>query len=222
MNKDKELFTYGSDWIHKLEDIDQWKLYWMQQNFMKDIISLDDDILEIGLGSGFCSNYLKNKGYSVTTLDIDGNKNPDIVGNVVYYEFTRDFDYVLAYEVLEHIPFKYLKNTLRKLRKICRKGLFISIPEYYPVVFSLKLKIPKMKQIEYSFLSPRFLTYRKKLATHHHWEVNSPQETRLESILKLFSECGFSQVKVVFFEKKYYFIYSKVLTLGGHKSDPFI
>ena len=214
MNKDKGLFTYDSDWIHELEAVDQWELYWMQQNFMKDIISIEDEMLEVGVGTGFCSNYLKSKGYSVTTLDIDENKNPDIAGNIVDYEFTKEFDYILAYEVLEHIPFKYLKNTLRKLRTNCRKGLFISIPEYYPVVFSLKLKIPKIKLIEYSFSLPRFIFYRKKLSSHHHWEVNSSQETKLENIIKLFSECGFSQVKIIFFEEKYYFIYFKVLTGG--------
>jgi cyclopropane fatty-acyl-phospholipid synthase-like methyltransferase len=211
MKIDKELFTYSSDGIHKLESIDQWKVYWMQQNFMNDIIRIDDEILEVGVGSGFCSKYLKNRGYSVTTLDIDENKNPDIVGNIVYYELTMDFDYILAYEVLEHIPFKYLKNTLRKLRTKCRKGLFISIPEYYPVIFSLKLKIPKMKLIEYSFLLPHFFTYKKKLSTHHHWEVNSTHETRLENIIELFSECEFSIVKVVFFEKKYLFMYFKII-----------
>ena len=183
----------------------------MQQNFMNDIISIGDEILEVGVGSGFCSNYLKNKGYSVTTLDIDENKNPDIVGNIVYYKFTKDFDYILAYEVLEHIPFEYLKNTLRKLRTKCRKGLFISIPEYYPIVFSLKLKIPKVKLIEYSFSLPNFIHYNKKLSTHHHWEVNSSYETRLENIIELFSECGFSTVKFVFFEKKCYFMYFKII-----------
>lgn len=211
MKIDKESFAYDSDWIHELEAIDQWALYWVQQNFMKDIISPDDDILEIGVGSGFCSNYLKNKGYLVTTLDIDENKNPDIVGNIVDYEFTKDFDYILAYEVFEHIPFKYLKNSLRKLRTNCRKGLFISIPEYYPIVFSLKLKIPKMKQIEYSFLLPHLFPYRKKLDIHHHWEVSSSYETRFENIINLFSQCGFSIVEAIFFEKKYYFIHLKVI-----------
>ena len=204
MEMDEELFTYDSDWIHELETIDQWKLYWMQQNFMKDIISIEDEILEIGVGSGFCSNYLKSKGYSVTTLDIDENKNPDIVGNIVYYDFTKKFDYILAYDVLEHIPFKYVQNILIKLRKNCRKGLFIQIPEYYPTVFSLKLKIPKIKKIEYSFLLPRFFPYKKKLYKNHHWEVNSSYETRLESIIELFSKCGFSKVKVVFFEREWF------------------
>ena len=212
MGPDKELFAYTSDWIHELESVGQWKAYWAQQNFMKDIIiSIEDEILEVGVGSGFCSNYLKSKGYSVTTLDIDENKNPDIVSNIAHYEFTTDFDYILAYEVLEHIPFKYLKSILRKMRTNCRKGLFISIPEYYPIISSLKLKIPKMKRIEYSFLLPYLFPYRKKLGAHHHWEVNSSYETILENIIELFSECGFSIVKVVFFEKKYYFMYFRII-----------
>lgn len=59
--------------------------YWYQIN---EIIKLDPKrVLEIGIGNGFVSKYLKEKRVNVSTLDIDEKLNPDIVGSVLDVPF---------------------------------------------------------------------------------------------------------------------------------------
>jgi uncharacterized UPF0146 family protein len=86
---------------------------------MKNYLKSKDTILEIGIGTSFTANYLKSKRFSVTTFDIDEEKKPDIVGNIVKYNWdTINFDHILAFEVFEHIPFAEFKQALIKLKKI--------------------------------------------------------------------------------------------------------
>jgi len=72
----KNTFYYESEWIHKLETKEHWNSYWIQQKLIEEFVHKDENLLEIGVGSGFCSNYLKSRGFSITTLDIDKDKKP--------------------------------------------------------------------------------------------------------------------------------------------------
>ena len=92
-------YNYSSDWIYKLENELHWMYYWKQQEQLSQILHPGESILEIGVGSGFTSNYLKAKGYRVTTIDIDEEKKPDIVANIVTHNFADKFDHVIAFEV---------------------------------------------------------------------------------------------------------------------------
>ena len=99
-------YSYSTDWIHNLESKKHWQLYWHQQKLLENRISVNDKILEVGVGSGFTANYLKSKGFNVKTVDIDQNKNPDIVKNIVYTEPKFfNFDVLLAFNIFEHIPY---------------------------------------------------------------------------------------------------------------------
>src|SRR5437763_1112619 len=95
-------YRYSTEWIHQLEGETHWRLYWRQQRLMRDLITPDDRLLEIGLGTGFTANYLRSRGVAVTTLDIDADKRPDIVANVARYDFPTGYDAILAFEVFEH------------------------------------------------------------------------------------------------------------------------
>ena len=64
-------YRYSSDWVHKLESEEHWRSYWQQLKLALPELEEGDTILEIGPGSGFVTNYLRSKGYKVTTLDID-------------------------------------------------------------------------------------------------------------------------------------------------------
>ena len=52
--------------------------YWYQQKIMEGFAEWNkgETMLEIGVGSGFTSNYCRNKGFKVTTLDIVDDKKP--------------------------------------------------------------------------------------------------------------------------------------------------
>ena len=80
-------YKYSAEWIYDLESEEHWRLYWNQQKLMQNKVSSGDNVLEIGVGSGFTANYLKSKSINVKTLDIDRGKKPDIVANLVEYQF---------------------------------------------------------------------------------------------------------------------------------------
>lgn len=177
---DGVVYRYSTEWIHSLESEFHWQLYWQQQKIMQNLIMPGEHVLELGVGSGFTANYLKSKGIRVTTIDIDEEKNPDIVGNIVTYKFKNDYDHILAFEVLEHIPFDQVEILLPKLSAVCDKNFFISVPMNRTVLFYLNLKLPKMKEISWG------LTRKKGrlLSEHHFWEIGfqSITEKKLEGL----------------------------------------
>lgn len=188
-------YNYTSDWIHKLEPEFHWRYYWHQQELISNYLQKDDKILEIGVGTRFASNYLKSRGYNVTTIDIDQNKHPDIVANIVNYEFNQKFDHILAFEIFEHIPFEDFKKTLKNISNNCSKNLFISLPRNEKVWFrlSVDLKIFQLNNFQIT-------TKRHKIKTEfHHWEVDYKNYTK-KNIIKIFNENKFSLIK----HKKFY------------------
>ena len=63
--------------------------YWHQLN---EIFKLKpSNVLEIGIGYGLTSAYLKNSGINVVTLDIKKEFNPDVPGSVLKIPFPNDF-----------------------------------------------------------------------------------------------------------------------------------
>lgn len=88
------------------------------------------NVLEIGKGNGFISNYVGQMGVSVTTLDIDSELHPDALGSVLQVPFKDGaFDLVVCYEVLEHLPFQHFTEGLAELRRVSKKKVVISVPD---------------------------------------------------------------------------------------------
>ena len=83
-------YKYSSEWIQSLETKQHWEFYWYQQKLMEGLlVPGQDDILELGKGSGFAANYCSSQGLAITTLDIDEDKKPDIVANIAMYDFDK-------------------------------------------------------------------------------------------------------------------------------------
>ena len=193
-------YTYSSDWIKELESEEHWRLYWQQQKIIHNYLNPKDKILEIGVGTSFTANYLKSKKFNVTTFDIDKEKTPDIVGNIVEYNWgTIDFNHILAFEVFEHIPFDEFKKALIKLKKICKNNIFISLPLNEMLLFELEYKIPKFRK---NIL--RLPIAKNKITTKNHfWEIGYDKYSEI-FIEKMFIQEGY---KVVEKHKKSSFIY---------------
>ena len=66
---------YSSDWINKLESKEHWLSYWHQLKLKSESLEPKDSIIELGIGSGFTSNYLRSKNLDVLTVDIDKKKS---------------------------------------------------------------------------------------------------------------------------------------------------
>ena len=139
-------YRYDTGWIFELESEDHWRLYWMQQKLIRSYLNGKDHVFEVGIGTGFSSNYLRSKGYNVTTLDIDANKKPDIVGNIVDYEFSRCYEHILGFEVFEHIPYDKFLEILPRLRRACTKTFALSVPFGVRIIGKISLKLPKLPE----------------------------------------------------------------------------
>lgn len=180
--------TYSHEWIYDLENKLHWKLYWHQLDLILNIsdVSFNQKITEIGVGSGLVSNYLKNKGYKVLTLDIDKNKNPDIVANIVEDELPHA-DIYLAFEILEHIPYSELETVLKKLSIHKVEKIFFSVPHASKTYFFSDFWLP--------YFGDRIVHIKRKRnyinTKNHHWElgINGITVKRLEI---LFKEWGYN------------------------------
>ena len=83
-NVDGIEYRYSSEWIKSLESEDHWRFYWSQISLIHKELQEGDTILEIGPGSGFTTNYLRSKGYTVSTIDIADHQRSYIP---LYYKF---------------------------------------------------------------------------------------------------------------------------------------
>ncbi len=193
-------YLYSSDWIKELESEEHWKLYWQQQKMMQNYLKPKDTILEIGVGTSFTANYLKSKEFSVTTFDIDKEKKPDIVGNIVDHNWgTMNFDHILAFEVFEHIPFEEFKKALLKLKNVFKKYIFISLPVNEKFLFEFEYKIPRVKKN-----SLRIPISKNKITTiNHFWEIGYDKYSEI-FIENMFIEQGYKVIKK---QKKSSFFY---------------
>lgn len=158
-------------WDYKTYGKDRFIHYYQQ---IKHVMKLEPrKILEVGIGDGTVSDFLRRKGHVVRTLDFEPELSPDYLCDVREIDkFVGErFDLVLISEVLEHFKFKYFKETVRKLLEIS-EHVVISVP-YMALrlfdgkkIFTCDGKI--VTKIPFFFRKPKIFpeTY-----THHHWAV---------------------------------------------------
>jgi len=199
------IYRYSTSWIYKLETEEHWRLYWHQQKLMEGKVKPGDSVLEIGVGTGFTANYLRSKGVNVTTLDIDPDKKPDIVANIVIYKFSDTYDHILAFQVFEDIPFDKFIEVIKKIGKVCRKYLFMSIPRCEHVIFRAEFKLPKIgyRKLEIT------LKRRKIIEPHHYWEIDYKRITA-DKIRAIIEKEEFKQVQKYKVFSNIFFAFKKV------------
>ena len=171
--------------------------YWHQIN---EIINLNPmRVLEIGIGNGFVSGYLKKRGVNIITLDIDRGLNPDIVGSTLDLPFLDNtFDAMACYEVLEHLPYKNFKCALAEMFRVSNSYVIISLPDAnlgYPVYLP-KIDIKKFKIRTIKILIP--IPYLRKPIHHfdgeHYWEIGKSGYP-LNKIINEINSIGFKIIK---------------------------
>jgi SAM-dependent methyltransferase len=180
-------YAYSSAWIHQLESEQQWRLYWQQQAILQPHLAPGDTILEMGHGTGFTANYLRSHGYTVTTVDIDPEKQPDIVANLPDFELEAPVDHVLGFEVFEHVPFEDVQGFVERVAPQCRKGFYLSVPRCERPLLRLEGRLPKLGPINWAInrKKPRITT------AHHFWELNDGRIDE-SAVSELFSPHGFT------------------------------
>ncbi len=143
--------------------------YWHQ---IQELVSLEPDtVLEIGVGSGFVCNYLKQRGFKVTTLDINKQLNPDKVGSVLTIPFPEgSFEVVACYEVLEHLPFEDFSKALKEIHRVSRLHAVLSLPDRTRA-YRLDVQIPKIGEFKMLVPFPRLKAPVHRFDGQHFWEI---------------------------------------------------
>lgn len=135
-------------------------------------------VLFVGVGDDVVTHFLKhNSTIKVTTLDIASDLEPDIVGDVRSIP-TEDetFDYVCAFQILEHLPFEEQEQIFKEFHRVAKKGIIISVP-HRRTGFELVLKFPFMRTLfkrdffRAALLLPvKFPGY--EISGQHYWEID--------------------------------------------------
>lgn len=141
--------------------------YWHQIN---EIIRLDpSNVLEIGIGNGMVSNYLRGRGLKVTTLDIREKLHPDIVASVLDMPMADGtFDVVACYEVLEHMEYRNFNTALSEIYRVCKRNALLSLPDQNRAIRIL-LHVPVLGEKKWMLSTPKIK--KNELDVYHKWEI---------------------------------------------------
>jgi SAM-dependent methyltransferase len=183
--------------------------YWHQINELTQL--KPNSILEIGIGNGLVSNYLKQRGYNVTSIDIDFHLDPEAVASVTHIPFANEsFDVVACFEVLEHLPYEQFYPSLREIHRVSKKYAVLSLPDAN-LVYPLHILVPKIGEIRKLIRLPRLKTPRHVFDGQHYWEIGKAGYN-LKRIMKDIERAGFRLIKTYrIFEGPYYrfFVFKK-------------
>lgn len=128
--------------------------------------------IEIGLGNGFVSTYLRRAGVPLITADINPALAPDICAPLaeVRGHIDQPQDLVICCEVLEHMPLDELDANLNHLRDLGER-LFLTLPNSHRTWgFSGFAFLPKLggRLLDLNFDVP----WKRPIAGGpHFWEV---------------------------------------------------
>jgi len=176
--------------------------YWHQIN---EIIKLDPKrVLEIGIGNGLVSSYLKQRGFKVTTMDIDERLKPDVAGSVLSIPFPdKSFEAVACFEVLEHLPYEEFAKALSEVHRIARKYAVLSLPDLTKA-YRVDIQIPKLGELKRLISLPRLKPPKHEFDGEHYWEIGKAGYP-LGRILGDMNRAGFHVLKSYrVFERPYH------------------
>jgi ubiquinone/menaquinone biosynthesis C-methylase UbiE len=171
---------------------ERWSSIWHQ---VDEVLKIEPkSVLEVGGGLGVFKHAMSCFDVSVTSVDIAEDLNPDLVGSITKLPIEDDsFDVVCAFQVLEHLPFKYFSQSLKELKRVARRAIVISLPDAKPV-YPISISLPKLGKKKFSVPKP-FVNY-KKMPLHweHIWEVNRPGY-EMDHVLQVFKAVKLQNVK---------------------------
>lgn len=144
------------------------------------------NILEVGIGNGFLSGYLRMRGLEVATLDIDPGLKPDVTGSVLNIPLgDAAFDVVGCFEVLEHLPYGDFPRALAEIRRVSRKSVVLSLPDH-SAVYRLDIELPLLGEIRRLVPHPFPRPAPHVFDGTHYWVIGKAQYplSRIEADIK--------------------------------------
>jgi len=186
--------------------------YWHQIN---EIIMLKpNSILEIGIGNGLVANYLKQRKFDVTTMDIDERLNPDKIGSVLFIPFSDEsFELITCFETLEHLPHEDFPKALNEIYRVSSKYAVLSLPDFMRV-YRLDIQIPKIGELKKLISLPRLRIPMHEFDGEHYWEIGKAGYP-LRKIMNEMRNTGFEIKKTYrIFEMAYHRFFTLEKTRG--------
>lgn len=91
-------------------------------------------VLDVGCGDKRYSNYLKNFGRNIITVDAWENVSPDVCLDVTKSELpfeNNSVDHVIMLDFIEHLEKSDGEKLIESCKKICKKSIFIFTPGWW-------------------------------------------------------------------------------------------
>jgi len=162
-------------------------------------------VLEIGIGAGITSHYLK-KIINVVTVDINIDNKPDVIADIRMLPFKNNsFDVIASFEVLEHMPFEDFSPTLLKISRLS-KYLILSLPDaYYCMRIYMMLPLLGIFNMLISGTKSKDkLIKNKNIKNTHFWEIGRG-DTTLNKVIRQIQISGWGIQKTYRnFDKPYH------------------
>lgn len=155
---------------HRYESKQRLASYWHQ---IDECFALGAQrVLVVGVGTGTVPFLLAQRGFEVSTLDLEPSLGAAVLGDVRALPFTdRAFDVAVCSQVLEHMPFSEFEKSLRELRRVTDKGLVLSLPD---IGRYLKLDVVLPRTVRKVFFDlPQLRRRQWEFNGEHYWELNA-------------------------------------------------
>jgi len=171
-------------------------------------------MLEIGVGNGFVSTFMRRAGVDVVTADINPQLNADIccpMSELPSILKGESFDLVSCCEVLEHMPLDQLDMNLSTLQSLATNA-FVTLPGHFPW-----MGLTGRLGVHNRFLSVALgvrIPVRRRFTDGHFWEVNSQWTTRRSALVKTMAQ-HFNAVEHGVFSMHRYHYYFRCLGAKG-------
>ncbi len=154
------------------------------------------DLLEIGIGSKVVASILRGFDLPVTTVDINPELKPDILGSVTDLKSIiepKSYDWILCARVLHHLSFVEFETAIKELAATAKTGVILTLP-----VEDMRLYLGLRKTAgQYKIFSVPFPLFVKNLlykvmkgAEERYkllWKIGSHADTKLDRIEEIIS-----------------------------------
>jgi hypothetical protein len=163
--------THATADVDSYDSLLRFESYWTQIEEILRVTPRGGSMLEIGKGTGVTAWYVQNAGIDVKTMDHLPSKQPSVVGDLRELPFAdRSFDTVVAFQILEHLEFKFFTHCLRELARVAKDNVVVSLPNSSSSI-AVSASLPRMGRIRKVWGIP--FVQRKSVAVKpfHHWEI---------------------------------------------------